>query len=162
MDTTQLTRVLTQDTYIQPHFVAVCSHDALESHITHTFKKKTRQTAALVFNLDPHPLPGSHWVAVYLDFNGHAEYFDSTGLPPDPACCELLARVCPRSPIKYNSLKMQDDTLVCGQFCVVFFKLRCRGYSYNDCLRQLHFKNNDRVVYEIVKEWVPNLPFHSK
>merc|ERR1711963_1268538 len=108
MDTLQLTRVLTQDKFIKPHFVAVCSHDALENHITHAFNSQ-RQTAALVFNLDPHPLPGSHWVAVYLDFNGSAEYFDSMGLPPDPACCYLLARVCPRMPIKYNYLKMQDD-----------------------------------------------------
>ena len=132
MDALQLTRVLKNDRFIKPHFVTVCSHDTLKTHITHTFNNRHRQTAALVFNLDPHPLPGSHWVAVFLDFNGFAEYFDSMGLPPDPACSHLLQRVCPRTPILHNSLQLQDDTLLCGQFCVVYLKLRCRSILFTN------------------------------
>ena len=159
MDSAQLTHILKKDQYIKPHFVTVCAHNHLERHILQTFHNGRRHTAAIVFNLDPSHLPGSHWVAVYLDFNGHAEYFDSTGLPPDPACCQLLRRVCPRIPIKKNTVALQDRTQVCGQFCVAFLKLRCRGYSFDDTIHQLNFKDNDRAVYDLVKASIPNLPF---
>lgn len=42
-----------------------------------------RTKLGVIFNLDPHNKPGSHWVAVYSDFlEGNIFYFDSVGLPP--------------------------------------------------------------------------------
>ena len=38
--------------------------------------------ATIVANTDPHSQPGSHWVAMYLDNDGHCVYFDSYGVPP--------------------------------------------------------------------------------
>jgi hypothetical protein len=36
----------------------------------------------LIVNTDPHNKPGSHWVAIYGDGDGHTEFFDSYGKPP--------------------------------------------------------------------------------
>lgn len=37
----------------------------------------------IVFNLDPHNKPGSHWVGLFSDFQkGKIFYFDSVGMPP--------------------------------------------------------------------------------
>ena len=37
----------------------------------------------IVFNLDPHDKPGSHWVSMYVDLNnGGIYYFDSYGYKP--------------------------------------------------------------------------------
>lgn len=157
MDTRQITRILMADEYVKPHFVSVCAHDQLNHYISHA--SVHRQTAAIVFNLDPIHLPGSHWVAAFLDFNNYAEYFDSTGKPPDPACSELLQRVCSHKTFKYNNLTLQDSTQVCGQFCVVFLKLRCRGYTFEQCIKELDFKHNDRYVHDLVQDYIPNLPF---
>ena len=161
MDTAQLEHVLRQDKYVRNHFVAVCAHDQVREHIQRAFN--TRHTAAIVFNLDPIQLPGSHWVAVFTDFRkGQAEYFGSTGLPPDPACRQLLLQVCPRGPLLYNKHKLQDDTVVCGQFATVFLKLRCRGFNFKECVNTMNFKDNDRTVYDLIKDSIPNLPYYAK
>ena len=37
-----------------------------------------------VCNTDPSDMPGEHWIAIYVDDNGHyGEYFDSLGRPPN-------------------------------------------------------------------------------
>ena len=158
MNTTQLRRILAKDNYVRPHLLTVCPHDLLQHHIERASTK--RRTAAIVFNLDPSHLPGSHWVAVFLDLvKGQAEYFDSTGLPPDPACRQLLEKHCSRKPLLYNKRILQEDTMVCGQFCVVFLKLRCRGRSFKQCIQRLTFRDNDRAVYNLVKRDIPELPY---
>ena len=158
MNTTQLRRILKKDTYVRPHLAAVCPHDLLQHHIEQASSKC--RTAAIVFNLDPSHLPGSHWVAAFLDFvNGQAEYFDSTGLPPDPACHQLLRNHCPQRPLLHNNRILQEDTMVCGQFCVAFLKLRCRGHSFRQSVQILTFKDNDRAVYDLVRRDIPDLPY---
>ena len=75
MDSAQLTRVLKADAYVKPHFVGVCAHDQLQTHLTRASSR--RHKAAIIFNLDPSHLPGSHWVAVHLNFTTETpEYFD--------------------------------------------------------------------------------------
>ena len=160
MDSAQLTRVLKADAYVKPHFVGVCAHDQLQTYITRAFNNPHRRKAAIIFNLDPSHLPGSHWVTAHLNFTTEsAEYFDSMGLPPDPACRQLLQDLCPRQPLRFNHIKLQDNTMVCGQFCVAFLKYRCRGYSFDDCIHRLNFEDNDRAVHDLIKTWIPNLPY---
>ena len=160
MDSAQLTRVLKADAYVRPYFAGVCAHDQLRTQITRAFNNTQHHKAAIVFNLDPGHLPGSHWVAVHLNFTTETpEYFDSMGLPPDPACRQLLQELCPRQPLRFNDIKLQDNTMVCGQFCVVFLKYRCRGYSFDECLHHLDFKDNDRAVHDLIKTWIPKLPY---
>ena len=159
MDTEQLRYILERDKYVKPHLLTVCPHDLVQQHIARATSGR-RHTAAIVFNLDPSHLPGTHWVSMFLDFNGYAEYFDSTGLPPDPACREIMRSSCPRTPLLYNTLTLQDNTMVCGQFCVAFLKLRCRGYDFHKTIQYLNFPNNDRAVYDLVKSSFPKLPYH--
>ena len=156
MDTAQLTRVLMADDYVRPYFAGVCAHDQLRTRLT---RARTHKAVA-VFNLDPSHLPGSHWVAVHLNFSTEsADYFDPMGLPPDPACRQLLQDLCPRKPLRFNDIKLQDNTQVCGQFCIVFLKYRCRGYTFDEGLHQLDFKGNDRAVHDLIKTWIPKLPY---
>ena len=45
-------------------------------------KKRGKTKIGIIFNLDTHTKPGSHWVAMYLDLKKHAVYyFDSYGDP---------------------------------------------------------------------------------
>ena len=159
MNTDQLYEILSYDRYIKPDLITVCPIDHLEHYISHAASQPQRRTAAIVFNLDPSHLPGSHWVLMYLDFNGHAEYFDSTSRPPDLFCKDLMRRYCPKS-ILYNRIVLQDDTMVCGQFCVAFLLFRCRGYTFHQVINQLNSPSNDVDVYELIRPYFPHLPYH--
>jgi hypothetical protein len=37
----------------------------------------------LVCSSDPSTKPGQHWIAIYVDENGHGEYFDTYGRQPN-------------------------------------------------------------------------------
>jgi len=61
-----------------------CALSGLDVNILVNRLGKTK--LGVIFNLDPHNKPGSHWVAVYSDFlKGDIYYFDSVGIaPPKP------------------------------------------------------------------------------
>jgi len=49
---------------------------------------------AIVFNLDPHDQPGSHWVSMFVDMNnGGIYYFDSYGKEPPLEVAVLMERI---------------------------------------------------------------------
>ena len=153
MDTLQLRQILSFDPFTKPVVRMVCAKDELPSTVTtvsHT------QPTAYVVNLDPSHLPGSHWVALYFDRHVQGEYFDSMGLPPIPECEHLLSQCVQHM---YSTHQLQDQTQVCGQFCVTFLLLRCRGYSFQDVIKQLDTPHNDRLVHSLIKPYFSNLPF---
>ena len=75
-----------------------------------------------VANTDPLSLPGTHWVAFYLDSSSQLEFFDSYGSSPEdynfPIPPHLTSIVCNQYPIQ----KIQSD--VCGQYCVYYLHQR--------------------------------------
>lgn len=55
-------------------------------------KKKTK--IGIVFNLDAHDMPGSHWVSLYIDLNnGGICYFDSVGIKPCKEIYTLMKKL---------------------------------------------------------------------
>ena len=49
---------------------------------------------AIVFNLDPHDQPGSHWVSMFIDMNnGGIYYFDSYGTEPPLEISVLMEKI---------------------------------------------------------------------
>mgnify|MGYP001305836314 CR=1 FL=1 len=56
--------------------------------------KKGKHKLGIVFNFDPHTKKGSHWVALFADFNkAGIYYFDSYGYKPLKEIGALLARI---------------------------------------------------------------------
>lgn len=56
--------------------------------------KKGIRKLGIVFNFDPHNKPGSHWVAMYSDFdNGGIYYFDSYGKSPINQIDKLMEKI---------------------------------------------------------------------
>ena len=87
-----------------------------------------------------------------------SEYFDSALAGPPPPTCMNILNLC--SNIIFNDIKLQDDTFVCGQFCIVYLLLRCRGYSYKEVVEILQsIPENDRAVYDIIQPYFPSLLF---
>ena len=86
---------------------------------------------ALVANVDESHNPGSHWVAIYIDKNGHGVFFDSYGLPPSvPHHINRLRRNCVVYERNIKQLQCLDSD-VCGQYCIDFLLYMCKDYSLN-------------------------------
>lgn len=74
MNSQEINAVLRSDKVVKQFFAGVFSANNLP--------KINVYPTVLVANLDPDTKPGSHWVAVYFDKNGVADYFDSYGRRP--------------------------------------------------------------------------------
>ncbi len=73
-----------------------------------------------IVNTDDDSLTGSHWCVIYFNRSSKAEFFDSYGHRPeiyDKNLSQALKQNC--SSFVYNSSRLQnDDSNVCGQFCL--------------------------------------------
>ena len=151
MDELQLQQLLTFDSYTKPVFRGVFPKNRLPWRTSSSHFR-----SAYVINLDDSHLPGSHWVAMYLDLKHGGEYFDSYGQPPIEECQRLLD-LCPQT--TYNTTILQEDTLVCGQYCVIYLMLRCRGFTLESIVDHLQVPWNDGLVHSIVNTYFPHMPF---
>lgn len=95
--------------------VAVYAADQLPHRIS--------PSTAIIVNTDPHNEHGTHWVAFYLE-DGLIEYFDSYGQPPYLHFYQGFLRRNARRYL-YNEHRLQgDNSLVCGQYCLVYLYYR--------------------------------------
>lgn len=71
-----------------------CVNQSLcDINITELYKQGRRQLG-VIFNLDPHTKPGSHWTALFMDLNtGGIYYFDSYGIKPPNEVKNLMRRL---------------------------------------------------------------------
>ena len=65
-----------------------------EISVEFLINKLGKTKLGVIYNLDKHDQPGSHWVASYFDFKkGKILYFDSVGLPPPKMIMSFLERM---------------------------------------------------------------------
>ena len=140
MDSVKLSRALAA----VPCFVGVFSRDTLPTIAT--------RPAALIVNTDKTTDPGTHWLAIYLDTDRRGEFFDPFGLPPlFKELFHFLENHCPAG-YRYNTQTLQNVALqstTCGQYCLLYVFLRCKGYAFNDMLTLFSGTNtalNDLLV----------------
>lgn len=108
------------------------------------YKGRKVRRFGFVFNMDPHNLKGSHWVAMFLDLTvqkPYVGYFDSYGhCPPPPQIMTLMDKLkshtkkCLHIDLikKCNMIRHQHKNTECGVFALYFI--------YN-CLRGRTFEN---------------------
>ena len=84
---------------------------------------------ALIINTDPASKPGTHWVALYIDQDNHAEFFDSFGLPlVNKYIVDFIDDNCASA--CWNSVCIQSElSIKCGQFALGFIKARLQGIN---------------------------------
>lgn len=96
------------------------------------FKKGTKRIG-IIFNLDKHDEPGSHWVCSFIDIpNKSAYYFDSYGLPPPPEVARLLERCKEQGAeiILYNDIRHQRKDSECGMYCLYTIISLLKGHTF--------------------------------
>ena len=121
-------------------------------------QKQTTQKTEHTFGIDrehgPNNLPGRHPVAFYIDANSRGEYYAHTGTPPFlRAYVNFMNRHC--SSWTYNTVRVQEeDSTVCGHYCIFYLVHRCARKSMDDATRTLR---HQREATDIVKTFVHRL-----
>jgi hypothetical protein len=102
-----------------------------------------------IINSDPAYLPGQHWMCVY---NGNpVEFFDPLGMEPNFYGLEEKLSI----DFIYNRTKVQGkNSILCGEFCIYYLHMRCKGFSIASILETLSnsFDVNDWVVSKYVNK----------
>lgn len=97
--------------------------------------RKGRKYIGIIFNLDPHDKPGSHWVCAFVDIpKQSAYYFDSYGYKPPKEIEVFLAR-CKEQGCKYiyyNDFRHQRKGSECGMYCLFCIICLLKGKSFFD------------------------------
>jgi len=112
----------------------------------------------VVFNLDPHDKPGSHWVALYADLNkNEIYYFDSYGLEPPNEIENLMNRMKEQGKelsknidLYYNDIRHQFKNSECGVYCIHFIIQFLEGKSFKKIIENVIFDdemNKNRDIY---------------
>ena len=107
-----------------------------------------------IINTDKSNRSGEHWVAVYFEGSGRAQYFDSFGLPPLVGDIEnFIARNC--AMFVYNNRHIQNFlSSCCGLYVVYFTQQKSLGVSFSKLLsifNTTNLYNNDLIVWRQVQ-----------
>lgn len=98
-------------------------------------KRAGKTKIGIVFNLDPHDEPGSHWVCAFIDIDaGAAYYFDSYGFEPEKEIVALLKRCKDQgiTNIYYNDIRHQRKGSECGMYSLFCIVSLLNGLSFYD------------------------------
>jgi hypothetical protein len=151
-DTSSIARVMEQYEDAFPHFEFIgpvpidfdsklpggfgqCVVNELCSLNLDEMRKRGERSIGVVFNLDPHDRPGSHWVCAYIDLiKSAAYYYDSYGYEP---CREIrrFLRRCREQGCKdifWNDIRHQRKSSECGTYCMFVIISLLKGRSFAD------------------------------
>lgn len=118
----------------------------------------------IVFNLDNHTQPGSHWVAGLIDLkNGNIYYYDSYGTRPGKRVREFYHKIANfmdkelniKPNIDYNRKRHQYKDSECGMFSIHFIISLLEGKDFKSiCNSQINDDdvNKLRDKYFIIKK----------
>jgi len=119
-------------------------------------KAPVPKPAAMIVNTDPHDKPGKHWVAIYIDIDGSADYFCSYGYGPRKLIQQFL-QCNAQGGWRQNTQRVQGLlSTTCGHYCVYFLMYRCRGVPMNVILEHFDKKDyacNDEMVVQFVNRY---------
>ena len=143
MNTREIGRVLMKDLCARRVFRGVFPRDKLPHYVD------IRRPGAYIINTDHSSGPGEHWVVVWFDGRGKAEYFDSFGLPP--LHYEIESFLLRHSQTyMYNKRLLQDLTSsACGLYAMYYVIMKSRGASLAKVVSAFHphkLRTNDRTV----------------
>lgn len=149
MNSQQIASVLNSDCYSKTTFRGVYPRNKLPHLIA-----SSHRPVAYVINTDHSDGPGKHWVGVWFDTRGRAEYFDSFGFPPTlyPDIESFILRNS-RS-YRYSSVWIQDwMSSNCGFYVLYFILQKSRGCTLGRLMSIFHprqlVRNDQRVIQRV-------------
>ena len=145
-------------------FCGVWASDQLH-YLTRSFQPP----AYFIVNTHPAHLPGEHWLALTLEKEDTATFFDSFGFSPDHAFYppEILAFLRHRSKrILFPTKQLQHPlSFACGHHCVFYLYQRAKGLSLEQIFNLYsdgeEGTENDDLVMEFVRSYQHCIRNHS-
>jgi len=96
----------------------------------------------IIFNLDPHNKPGSHWVSLFIDTkNKYIMYFDSNGITCPPEICNLIQRIIIQGKSATPSLSLKE---IQNKYQHQYTNTECGMYSLYFIITHLTEKINQK------------------
>ncbi len=116
----------------------------------------------IIFNLDPHNKPGSHWVAMYMDLNKQVVYFfDSYGSSPPSEVQILIERLQEQAEelgfelkYDYSKIRHQYENSECGVYSIYFIIQLLEGKKTFESMQKTRIPDkvvNDKRNYFFIK-----------
>lgn len=122
--------------------------------------KNGKNKLGVIFNLDPHDKPGSHWVSMYADFDKINEiyYFDSYGLKEPKEVSIFMDRLKTQSNelgkqtnIHVNNVRHQFKNSECGIYSIHFILKLLEGNRFenikNNVIRDDNMEENREKLF---------------
>ena len=114
--------------YDKQQLFGECVWEELCKFSLESCKKRNKYKIGVIFNLDIHSKPGSHWVAMYIDLRKHIiYYFDSYGDPIPRRIRKFATKVKKQGKSfgeKYTVIvskkRHQYGESECGMYCLYF------------------------------------------
>ena len=147
MNNQEIRALLTRDPRARRVFRGVFPRDKLPQY--------EKDVGAYIINTDHSRGPGEHWVCVWFDGQGGAEYFDSFGLPPtlDPVLRFIERNTTKR--FTYNKRLLQNMlSSACGLYVMYYVLMKSRGALLSRVQRVFNTyqpRANDNRVRSLVK-----------
>lgn len=109
---------------------------------------KGKTQIGVVFNLDKHNEPGSHWVAMHCCLKNKRIseicYWDSYGMKPNPEVVILMNRLKIQGSelgynirIKINNIRHQYKNSECGVYCIYFLTSLLEGKTFEEIIKNI-------------------------
>ena len=147
MNNQEIVALLTRDLRARRVFRGVFLRDKLPQYVN--------GACAYIINTDHSRGPGKHWVCVWFDGQGGAEYFDSFGVPPtfEPILRFIRRNISGR--FSYNARLFQDLlSSACGLYVMYYVLMKSRGACLSRVQQVFHplrLRANDIRVRSLVK-----------
>lgn len=138
-------KVLLKDPYTKKIFTGVYARDELP--------KKPKWPECFIINTDPRSKPGTHWLAIHYNQDGHCYFFDSYGFRPAHFRLESYINSTSTS-WTYNKIRIQGNSDYCGYYCILFLLFKCRDKSlqfFNSFSKNYYV--NDKIIYNQIKKY---------
>ncbi len=121
---------------------------------------KEKKRIGIVFNTDPHDMPGEHWISMFIDLNDKTIcFFDSTGDEPPQQITDLINKLVEQckdikvlSPITIiNKKQHQFSGSECGIYSLFFIIQRLSGKScnsiFNNIIKDEAMNANRKILF---------------
>jgi len=109
--------------------------------------------SCLIINTDPRSEPGEHWLALYYNKYGYADFFDSYAHSPEYfGLDEYIFRTSVGC--DYNKKRIQGSSSFCGFYCILFLFFKARGQE-NLFFNQFSSKlsKNDKIISDLILKY---------
>lgn len=115
------------------------------------YKKQGKAQIGIVYNMDTHDGPGTHWTATFIEISSKkatVEYYDSLGNKPPEQIDNFLKTIKNNIekmgiPTEYlvNKINHQREDKECGVFSMSYILDRLNGKTFNEIISD---RRNDR------------------